>query len=363
MAVEQIDRVHRLATHLGVEVEAAGGEAARPDDLQHRQRQFLDRVGELVRIPAILVVTAIGVDRPENAQGPSGRDLMLEGVPGQRGVVRLDIDLHFVLEAIGLEEAVHGRRVEVILMLGRLVRLRLDQDGAVEADLVLVLDDEAQEAAQIVQLALHVGVEQRLVTLATAPQHIIRAAQAMRRFQRVADLHRAERVDFGVRVRRATGGETRMAEQVGGAPEQLAARRGLQLFEMIDRFGEVTAMLGDALRISHHVDIVEAIIGHIQLREEVERHFPLLRGGGAVIGARMPGAVEGAAAEHVRPRPAEGVPEAGGEAEMLLHRLAQHDAVLVIETVGELVLAVRAFIADRRDVGEKVGSHVTNSSE
>ena len=71
------------------------------------------------------------------------RDLMLERVAGERRVVGLDVDLDLVLEPVALEEAVDGGDVEVVLVLGRLLRLRLDQDRALEADLVLVLDDHA----------------------------------------------------------------------------------------------------------------------------------------------------------------------------------------------------------------------------
>jgi len=99
---------------------------------------------------------------------------------------------------VALEEAVHGGGVEVVLVLGRLERLRLDQDGTGEADPVLVLDHQAQEAAEIVQFALQIGVLERLVALASAPQHIVGAAQPVGRLQRVADLHGAPGIDFRI---------------------------------------------------------------------------------------------------------------------------------------------------------------------
>ena len=45
------------------------------------------------------------------------------------------------VEVVALQERVHGRDVVVVLVLGRLERLRLDQDRAGEPDRVLVLDD------------------------------------------------------------------------------------------------------------------------------------------------------------------------------------------------------------------------------
>src|SRR3546814_19618728 len=93
-------------SHFRVEVEAAGGEAARTDDLEHRERHFLDRIGELIGVPAILVIAAVGVDRPENAEGGGGGDLMLEGMARQRRMIGLDIDAHLVLEPVALEEEI-----------------------------------------------------------------------------------------------------------------------------------------------------------------------------------------------------------------------------------------------------------------
>src|SRR3546814_10032104 len=93
-------------------------------------------------------------DRPENAEGGGGGDLMLEGMARQRRMIGLDIDAHLVLEPVALEEAIDGGGVEIILMFGRLVRLGLDQDRAGKADPVLVLDHKVQEALEIVELAL-----------------------------------------------------------------------------------------------------------------------------------------------------------------------------------------------------------------
>ena len=126
---------------------------------------------------------------------------------------------------------------------------------------------------------------------------------------------------------------------------------------MIDRLGEIAAMLGDRARIGHHVDIVEGIKGDVELGEEVERDFALLRSGSGVVRAGMPRAIEGAPAKHVRTRPAEGVPETGGEAQMVFHPLAQHDPVLVIESVCKVIVAVRPLEGDLGNIGEEIGGH------
>jgi hypothetical protein len=64
-------------------------------------------------------------------------------------------------------------------VLGGLLGLGLDQDRALEADLVLVVHDHAQEAARLLALAPQVGVEQRLVALAPAPEDVVLPAEFM----------------------------------------------------------------------------------------------------------------------------------------------------------------------------------------
>src|SRR6266545_3344793 len=59
VAVEQVGPVHALTAQLRVEVEAAGREPTGADDLVHRQRELVDRVRELVGVPAVLVVTPV----------------------------------------------------------------------------------------------------------------------------------------------------------------------------------------------------------------------------------------------------------------------------------------------------------------
>jgi membrane protein len=68
------------------------------------------------------------------------RELVFERMAGKDRVALFDIHLHLVLQPEILEEAVNRRHIVIILVLGRFLRLRLDQDRALEADLVLVFD-------------------------------------------------------------------------------------------------------------------------------------------------------------------------------------------------------------------------------
>src|SRR5208337_5237163 len=123
-----------------------------------------------------LVVVAVGVDRTEESERGGERDLVLEGVMRQHRVPDFDIELDLALESEAAQEAGDGGDVEIVLVLGRLLRLRLDQEDSLEADLVLVLDDQRQEPPELLLLAIKIGVEQGLVALAAAPQHVVFAA-------------------------------------------------------------------------------------------------------------------------------------------------------------------------------------------
>ena len=65
-------------------------------------------------------------------------DVVLVAVAGQHGVVGLDVQLEVFVQLVGLEEGDDGHGIVVVLMAGRLLGLRLDQQLASEADLLLV---------------------------------------------------------------------------------------------------------------------------------------------------------------------------------------------------------------------------------
>src|SRR5437868_4264195 len=87
---------------------------------------------ELVGIPAEQIVAAVDVDGAKDAERLGKRDLVMERVAGKDGVVLLDVELDVFQEVVALEEAVARGDVEIVLMLGRLFGLGLDQDRSLE---------------------------------------------------------------------------------------------------------------------------------------------------------------------------------------------------------------------------------------
>ncbi|MNG84766.1 hypothetical protein D3C76_1397930 [compost metagenome] len=60
----------------------------------------------------------------------------------------------------------------------------------------------------------------------------------------------------------------------------------------------------------------------------------------------LPRAIEGPNAEHVCPVPAEGVPVAGGEAQVIGHTLAEDDFIGVVVAESQRVIAAGAFVTN-----------------
>ena len=85
---------------------------------------------------------------------------------------------------------------------------------------MLVFDNELEEAAELLQLPLHVGVEQGLVAFAAAPQHIAFAAQGLRDIHR--GLHLGRGIGENLRIGIGCGSchVTAMREKIGGPPEK-----------------------------------------------------------------------------------------------------------------------------------------------
>ena len=332
MAVEQIVFVGALATHLGVKVQAAGSEAARFDDLIHHQRILFHAVRELVGIPAQLRVAAVRIDRAEDTQRNRRRDLVVERVARQRGVVGLNVHFNLFFQTELLQEAIHRRHVVVILVLRRFLRFWLNQQRAAEADFVLVVDNHLHKAANLLALLTQVGVQQRFISFTATPQDIVLATQLMRGVHCRHHLRGRPAKHFRIRVGCRTCAVAWVSEAVCRAPQQLHAALLLFCRQHIHHLRKVVQILFQRRPFRRHVNIMEAVVRHVQLVEELKRHigfaFRQLDG----LTRLLPRAVKGAHAEHIGAVPAEGMPVTGGKAQMIFHALTQHQLIRVVVT-------------------------------
>src|SRR5581483_9902342 len=355
----EIGRVDRLAAQLRIEVEAAGAEALVLEELDESRHELLGVVGKLIGVPAVARIAAVDVDRAEDAVGARRRDLVLEIEARQGRMVDLDVDSYLLGEAVLLQEGEHRRDVPVVLMFGGLEGLGLDEDRPFEADAMLVLDHHREEAAVVIELALEVGIEQGVVALAPAPEHVVLTAQAVSGLEAEAHLRRGPGVDLGIGARGRTAGVTRMAEEVCRTPEELHAGRSHLLLHLLHDRLEVAVVLFQRGRRRHRIDVVEGEVGNAEALEEIESSLELLVGHLLSHLRGEPRAGQGAATEDVLAGPVEGVPVADRASQPFLHALAENLAVLVVDPVGELVRRFRTLVADRIDAGKQ--SHERNS--
>ncbi|VEC48177.1 Uncharacterised protein [Klebsiella aerogenes] len=100
-------------------------------------------------------------------------------------MVSFNIQFNLFFQTKLFEEAVNGRGIIVILMLGRLLRFGLNQQRAFKADFMLMLHHQLHKAPNLLTLLAQVGIQQGFIALATAPQHIVFTAQLMGAFMAV----------------------------------------------------------------------------------------------------------------------------------------------------------------------------------
>ena len=110
------------------------------------------------------------------------------------------------------------RDIEVVLVLGRLHRLGLDEEGALEPALPTIVPRPSEESGQVVQLAAHLGVQEREVSLAATPEDVVVAPERDRRVDRRLHLGRRVGEDPEIGVRRRSVHVARVREQVGRPP-------------------------------------------------------------------------------------------------------------------------------------------------
>ena len=307
----------------------------------------LDVGVELVGIPAQQQVAGIGVDRTEHLVGGGQLDFVLEGVAGQGGVVGLDVELEVPVQLVGLEEGDAAGHVEVVLMLGRLLRLGLDQELAGEPDRLGVVDRHVQEGRQVIELPLQVGVEQGLIAFAAAPENVILAAEFLGHLDRLLHLGRRVGEDLGIGIGGGAAHIAGIGKQVGRTPEQLDSGRLLQALGVGDHLVEVAVGLAQAPALGGDIPIVETPEGRPDLDEELEGGIHATQGVSQGILAGFPGAVDGRTAERIQARAAERVPIGDTEAHMLRHGLPVDDLVRVIVAKSHQIVGGGSFVGDR----------------
>ncbi|MNJ69770.1 hypothetical protein D3C77_661600 [compost metagenome] len=84
---------------------------------------------------------------------------MLERMSSQCRVVRFQVQLEVFMQAVFLQECDCCSRIEVVLVLGRLFWLRLDQELTCVADFFCIIESHLEESCQVVKLKTHIRIQ------------------------------------------------------------------------------------------------------------------------------------------------------------------------------------------------------------
>src|SRR5690606_34814607 len=98
---------------------------------------------------------------------------MLERMSCQCRMVYFDIQFEIFIQSMLSQKANYRSCIVIILMLGRLHRLRLDEECSFETILSSIVPCYSKELSKMLSLTLHICIEQRHIAFTTSPEHII----------------------------------------------------------------------------------------------------------------------------------------------------------------------------------------------
>ena len=232
--------------------------------------------------------------------------------------------------------------------------LRLDRRRAAEPDLLLVLDGQVEEAREVVELALHVGVEQRRISFAAPPEGVAGTTELVRDLEGFLNLRSREREGVEIGTRRRAVHISRVAEKVGRAPEQLDAGACLFVLQDLDDLVEVGVALFECFSLGRDVAVVERVERRAELLKELksDQSFALrIRDRSATI---VPRPIGGTRTKRIAKGITERMPVHHREPQVLLERLAPDDLVRIVVLEFERIPRARTTIGNLGNVGEKL---------
>ena len=112
--------------------------------------------------------------------------------------VGFDVELEMIEQVVLAEKIQASSAVGVVLMLGWLLWLWFDVKLSFETNFLFEINRHMKEACQVIELPLHVCVENRAITFPATPKSITFATQTMRDFDGFLDLRGGVGVDVEV---------------------------------------------------------------------------------------------------------------------------------------------------------------------
>ena len=278
MCDEDVLRVGTVAAQFSVEVRTAVAQSAIADYLHHGLCKFVVVDWELVGVPSVLSVATVGIDRTEHAVVYSHSQFVLEGVTGKSSVVNLNVHLEILVQTMCTKESNDCLGVHVILVLGRLHRLRFDKECTLKSVGTGIVASNGEHLCEVFLLALLVGIEQRHVALASAPEHIVGAAKLDCGVDGVLYLYGSTSHNIEVRISCSSVHIALVGEHIGCTPQQLDVG-ALHLLKCIVGDGlHVSLVFGNVVRRFYEVDIVEAEVFDAKLLHYLKSGIHLVLG-------------------------------------------------------------------------------------
>ena len=115
---------------------------------------------------------------------------------GQNRVVGLNIQFKVLIQPMLPQEADRRRGIKIILMLHGLFGLWLDEKVALKTDAPAVVHSHTHQPRDVFLFKPDVRVQQRVIALSAAPEHIPPAAQLHGQIEGFFDLCRRKAVDL-----------------------------------------------------------------------------------------------------------------------------------------------------------------------
>src|SRR5699024_716460 len=143
-------------------------------------------------------------------------------------------------------------------------------ESTLEAVSAAVIFSLMHKLCQMIPFPLHICIEERHITLTSAPEHISLAAYRDGCIQSTFDLAPGISQKIEIRIRSRTVHKTRMAEQIGCAPKQLNATILMLLPGIIDQRLQPFFRFGNGISLIHQIYIVKAIIRHAKLGNQLK---------------------------------------------------------------------------------------------
>ena len=253
---------------------------------------------------------------------------------------------------MGFQKADDGFRIHIILMLCRFHRLRFNKESSCKPVCTAIIAGDSQHLSQMFFFTLLVSIQKRHVTLASAPEHIIRTSQFDCGVDGILYLNGSPRNDIKVGICCGSVHVARVTEYVCSAPQQLDARFSLFLFQISNNFLQIRFIFFDGISLIAKVHIMEAIIFDSHLLHELESRISLVLCSLHLVGISFPRKALCSHAELVTAFSAQRVPPGHRKFQPVFHLLSHYHSFRIIVTESHRVLTFYTFEFNLSNAGK-----------